>query len=206
MTRFISVLIPPSSRQSTPVIKRTLAPKFPPESSTFDFPLYLSLGGLIGGRGLEAVVWDKVRELGPLVAASIGAWWICISSHSQDLMRKEYMGEVTIPLSEWFPSGQVSLWAESLTVSLLSCVLWGTEGFSPSLAASCPLGGSTMFRERSPSRLASLSRRGRQARTTRLGRFKWWCRRSSSRAPSLVLLAFSGFQLCVCLSEEWGSS
>ena len=32
-------------------------------------------------------------------------------------MRKEYMGEVTIPLSQWFPSGEVQLWSDNLPVS-----------------------------------------------------------------------------------------
>lgn len=60
---FISVLLAPSHRNTTSVVKRTLDPSFPPESSTFDYPLYLSLAGLVGGRGLEFVVWDKVSWL-----------------------------------------------------------------------------------------------------------------------------------------------
>ena len=60
--RFVSLVVPPSPRQSTPVIKRSLNPVFPKDSSTFDFPLYLSLAGVVGGRGLEGVVWDKVRS------------------------------------------------------------------------------------------------------------------------------------------------
>jgi hypothetical protein len=58
--RFISILLAPSHRNTTAVVKRTLDPSFPAESSTFDYPLYLSLAGLVGGRGLEFVVWDKV--------------------------------------------------------------------------------------------------------------------------------------------------
>ena len=58
--RFVSLVIPPSPRHSTPVIKKSLTPSFPAQDSTFDFPLYLSLAGLVGGRGLEGVVWDKV--------------------------------------------------------------------------------------------------------------------------------------------------
>lgn len=61
--RFISVLLAPSHRNTTSVVKRTLDPSFPAESSTFDYPLYLSLAGLVGGRGLEFVVWDKVSWL-----------------------------------------------------------------------------------------------------------------------------------------------
>jgi phosphatidylserine decarboxylase len=56
----VSLVIPPSQRQSTPVIKKTLDPIWGGEGSTFDFPLYLSMAGLIAGRGLEGVVWDKV--------------------------------------------------------------------------------------------------------------------------------------------------
>ncbi|RSH92293.1 hypothetical protein EHS25_008708 [Saitozyma podzolica] len=89
---FISVLLAPSHRNTTSVVKRTLDPSFPPESSTFDYPLYLSLAGLVGGRGLEFVVWDK------------------------DLMRKEYMGEMAIPLKEWFPDGLCRLWDENLSL------------------------------------------------------------------------------------------
>jgi hypothetical protein len=41
------------------------------------------------------------------------------SADVQDLMRKEYMGEVTIPLSQWFPTGEVQLWSDNLPVYLL---------------------------------------------------------------------------------------
>ncbi|WVW78263.1 phosphatidylserine decarboxylase [Kwoniella bestiolae CBS 10118] len=96
---FLTLLMPPSSRHSTKVIKKSLDPTFPPESSTFDFPIYLSLTGVIGGRGIECVLWDK------------------------DLMRKEYMGELTIPVDKWFPEGEIHLWREGiplLTQKLLS--------------------------------------------------------------------------------------
>jgi hypothetical protein len=33
-------------------------------------------------------------------------------------MRKEYMGEVTIPFSQWFPSGEAQLWTDNLPVCL----------------------------------------------------------------------------------------
>lgn len=39
---------------------------------------------------------------------------------SQDLMRKEYMGEVTIPLVDWFEGEDVKLWHEDLPVSCSS--------------------------------------------------------------------------------------
>lgn len=58
--RFVTLTIPPSSRVSTPVVKKNLNPTFPPDSSTFDFPLYLSLASVVGGRGIEGVMWDKV--------------------------------------------------------------------------------------------------------------------------------------------------
>lgn len=38
-------------------------------------------------------------------------------------MRKEYMGEVTIPLSDWFPKGEVAMWSNDLPVSRCSTVL-----------------------------------------------------------------------------------
>jgi hypothetical protein len=33
-------------------------------------------------------------------------------------MRKEYMGEMAIPLKEWFPDGLCRLWDENLSVGL----------------------------------------------------------------------------------------
>ncbi|KAK6903556.1 phosphatidylserine decarboxylase [Kwoniella mangroviensis CBS 8507] len=96
---FLTLLMPPTSRHSTKVIKKSLEPTFPPETSTFDFPIYLSLTGVIGGRGIECVLWDK------------------------DLMRKEYMGELTIPVDKWFPEGEIHLWRDNLpllTQKLLS--------------------------------------------------------------------------------------
>ena len=36
-------------------------------------------------------------------------------------MRKEYMGEVNIPLSEWFDEGEVKLWHDELPVSKWVC-------------------------------------------------------------------------------------
>ena len=32
-------------------------------------------------------------------------------------MRKEYMGEAAIPLSDWFEGGDVKLWDDNLPVS-----------------------------------------------------------------------------------------
>jgi phosphatidylserine decarboxylase len=59
-SRFVTLLLPPGAKQSTPHIKRTLDPVFPPDQSTFDFPLYLSMASVVAGRGMEAVIWDKV--------------------------------------------------------------------------------------------------------------------------------------------------
>ncbi|KAL1405276.1 phosphatidylserine decarboxylase [Vanrija albida] len=87
---FVSILLAPSTRYTTPVVKRSLNPIFPAAQSTFDFPIYLSLAGVIGGRGLEGVVWDK------------------------DLMRKEYMGELFVGVDQWFSSGTPRLWGEDL--------------------------------------------------------------------------------------------
>jgi hypothetical protein len=51
---------------------------FPPQSSTFEFPVYSSLAEVLGA--LELVVWDKNK-----------------------FTKKEYLGEVAIPVVEWFP-------------------------------------------------------------------------------------------------------
>lgn len=51
---------------------------FPPQSSTFEFPIYSSLAEVLGA--LELVVWDKNK-----------------------FTKKEYLGEVAIPVVEWFP-------------------------------------------------------------------------------------------------------
>ena len=41
----------------------------------------------------------------------------------QDLMRKEYMGEVMIPLLDWFEGGNVKLWHDNLPVSSILYIL-----------------------------------------------------------------------------------
>jgi phosphatidylserine decarboxylase len=69
----VSVL---NSRQQTPVTKRTVNPVYNPKDATFDFPIYLSLAAQLGV--LELVIWDK------------------------DMLRKEYLGEVSLPLEDWF--------------------------------------------------------------------------------------------------------
>jgi hypothetical protein len=84
-------LIPPSfvvvsllnSRQQTPVAKRTLNPAYAAKDATFDFPIYLSLADKLGV--VELVVWDK------------------------DMLSKEYLGEVALPLDDWFVDKQTGI-------------------------------------------------------------------------------------------------
>ncbi|KAG8835213.1 hypothetical protein FRC17_004775, partial [Serendipita sp. 399] len=63
----------------TPAINATLDPVFPPANSTFEFPIFSSLAECLGA--LELIVWDKNK-----------------------VMKKEYIGEIAIPVEEWFPS------------------------------------------------------------------------------------------------------
>ncbi|RXW20222.1 hypothetical protein EST38_g5632 [Candolleomyces aberdarensis] len=63
-------------RKQTTVAKKTLNPTYAPKDATFDFPLYLSLADKLGV--MEFVVWDK------------------------DMLSKEYLGEVALPLDDWF--------------------------------------------------------------------------------------------------------
>ncbi|KAK7042929.1 phosphatidylserine decarboxylase [Paramarasmius palmivorus] len=65
-----------NTRHQTPAMKRTLNPVYASKDATFDFPIYLSLADNIAV--LELVVWDK------------------------DMLRKEYLGEVSFPLEDWF--------------------------------------------------------------------------------------------------------
>jgi hypothetical protein len=64
-------LLPPSTRNQTPVVKKSLNPSYPADGATFDYPIYLSLAGVVGARGLEAVVWDKVSSLPPFSQAPL---------------------------------------------------------------------------------------------------------------------------------------
>ncbi|KDR76857.1 hypothetical protein GALMADRAFT_37282, partial [Galerina marginata CBS 339.88] len=61
---------------TTPVSKRTANPVYLVQDTTFDFALYLSLADRLGV--VELVVWDK------------------------QTLTKEYLGEVSIPLEDWF--------------------------------------------------------------------------------------------------------
>ena len=60
--------------------KRTLNPTYAAKDATFDFPIYLSLADKLGV--VELVVWDK------------------------DMLSKEYLGEVALPLDDWFVDKQ----------------------------------------------------------------------------------------------------
>lgn len=73
--RFVVVSVL-GTRHSTPVIKRTLNPTYAAKDATFEFPIYLSTAEKLGV--IEAVIWDK------------------------DVISKEYLGEVSIPLEDWF--------------------------------------------------------------------------------------------------------
>jgi len=58
------------------VAKKTINPVYSAKDATFDFPIYLSLADKLGV--VELVVWDK------------------------DMLKKEYLGEVALPLEDWF--------------------------------------------------------------------------------------------------------
>ncbi|KAF8166385.1 C2 domain-containing protein, partial [Pholiota molesta] len=65
-----------NNRHQTPVAKRTVNPVYAAKDATFDFPIYLSLADRLGV--VELVIWDK------------------------DMLKKEYLGEVALPLEDWF--------------------------------------------------------------------------------------------------------
>jgi len=65
-------------REKTPYIKATLDPVYPPKDATFEFPVFLSLAETMGA--LELVVWDK------------------------DMFGSDYLGEVALPIQDWFQS------------------------------------------------------------------------------------------------------
>ena len=67
-----------NTRHQTPVAKRTLNPTY--KDATFDIPIYLSLADKLGV--VELVVWDK------------------------DMLSKEYLGEIALPLDDWFVDKQ----------------------------------------------------------------------------------------------------
>lgn len=65
-------------REKTPYIKATLDPVYPPKDATFEFPVFLSLAETMGA--LELIVWDK------------------------DMFGSDYLGEVALPIQDWFQS------------------------------------------------------------------------------------------------------
>jgi phosphatidylserine decarboxylase len=83
-----------TTRFQTPVLQQCTNSINGPKNATFDFPIYLSLTDKLGV--VEFVVWDK------------------------DVQTKDYLGEVALPLDDWFsgeegsalgfdnPSNQVS--------------------------------------------------------------------------------------------------
>ena len=70
----VSVL---SSRQQTPMANCTLNSTYTAKDATFDFPIYLSLADKLSV--VELVVWDN-----------------------KDMLLKEYLGKVALPLDDWF--------------------------------------------------------------------------------------------------------
>jgi phosphatidylserine decarboxylase len=79
LVRFVAAIFG-RLRFTTPVAKKTLSPTYPALDATFDFPIYLSQADNLGG--LELVVWDK------------------------DLIKKDYLGEASLSLDEWFKNGE----------------------------------------------------------------------------------------------------
>ena len=77
--RFVAVSVL-DSRQQTSVVKLTTNPTYAAKDATFDFPIYLSLADKLGV--VELVVWDK------------------------DMLSKEYLGEVALPLDDLFVDRQ----------------------------------------------------------------------------------------------------
>jgi hypothetical protein len=69
-----------NTRHHTPVIKRSANPEYSFKDATFDFPIHLSLADRLGT--IEVVVWDK-----------------------ENMIKKEYLGEVALPLEDWFKEG-----------------------------------------------------------------------------------------------------
>jgi phosphatidylserine decarboxylase len=68
-----------NTKHQTPVSKKNLNPDYAAKDATFDFPIYMSSAEKLGA--LELVVWDK------------------------DMLTKDYLGEVSLTLEDWFPNG-----------------------------------------------------------------------------------------------------
>lgn len=58
------------------------------------------------------------------------------------MLRKEYMGELSLPLNEWFPSGTVALSSDKLPVSRYSLARVADTEIRSSLVVSFLLAGS----------------------------------------------------------------
>jgi len=77
---YLVLSLPPTPNRQTPSVKKSLNPSWEGEKeqgkSTFDFPLYESLGkgaGMYEGRGLEVVVWDRS---GRITWARFASGWL----------------------------------------------------------------------------------------------------------------------------------
>ena len=75
VNRFVMVSIL-NDRKKTPVARQTVNPVYSPTDRTFGFPIYNFLADRIGV--VEIVIWDK------------------------DLLLKDYLGKVSLPLGDWF--------------------------------------------------------------------------------------------------------
>lgn len=106
------------------MIKNSLNPDYAPKDATFDFPLYLSLAEKLGV--LELVLWDK------------------------DTFKKEYLGEVAIPLEDWFRNDNAFAFDDPL--NKVSFVV-------PARVPIKALGGNIGFATRMPLAVPSLQRR-----------------------------------------------
>lgn len=85
-----------STRFQTPVAKSNVNPTYLPKDATFDFPILLSLAGNLGAK----ILWDK------------------------DMLSKDYLGEVAIPLEDWLNNGSSFAFNDlNNKVSLYSCTL-----------------------------------------------------------------------------------
>ena len=97
ISRFVVVSVL-SVRHQTPVAKRTCNPVYNPKDATFDYPLYFSLADKLGV--IELVIWDK------------------------DMLKKDYLGEVSIPLEDWFKHGNCYAFSDpenKVCISYLTC-------------------------------------------------------------------------------------
>jgi phosphatidylserine decarboxylase len=95
-SRFVTISVL-GKRYHTPSAKRTVNPVYAPKDATFDFPIHPSLADRFGA--IEMVIWDR-----------------------KDVLRKEYLGEVALPLEEYFRTEAGDDVAELAWTSNLSMV------------------------------------------------------------------------------------